>query len=115
MENVRGVAVRPKRADARRNEQILLDAAAATFVDRGVDAPVRDIAARAIDSEMKTHGVEHVYLDVRHLDYEEFLKHFPNINQYCLNIGIDVRKDMIPVVPAQHYMCGGIMCGGIVV
>ena len=90
---------------------ILKHADGSTFMEQYDDrlslAP-RDIVARAIDSEMKTHGVEHVYLDVRHLDYEEFLKHFPNINQYCLNIGIDVRKDMIPVVPAQHYMCGGV-------
>ncbi len=90
---------------------ILKHAHGSTFMEQYDDrlslAP-RDIVARAIDSEMKTHGVEHVYLDVRHLDYEEFLKHFPNINQYCLNIGIDVRKDMIPVVPAQHYMCGGV-------
>lgn len=90
---------------------ILKHADGNTFMERYDDrlslAP-RDIVARAIDSEMKTYGVEHVYLDVRHLDYEEFLKHFPNINQYCLNIGIDVRKDMIPVVPAQHYMCGGV-------
>ncbi len=90
---------------------ILKHADGSTFMEQYDDrlslAP-RDIVARAIDSEMKTHGVEHVYLDVRHLDYEEFLKHFPNINQYCLGIGIDVRKDMIPVVPAQHYMCGGV-------
>ncbi len=78
------------------------------FYDDRLSLAPRDIVARAIDSEMKTHGVEHVYLDVRHLDYEKFLEHFPNINQYCLNIGIDVRRDMIPVVPAQHYMCGGI-------
>ncbi|GHB55037.1 L-aspartate oxidase [Persicitalea jodogahamensis] len=90
---------------------ILKHADGSTFMDKydeRLSLAPRDIVARAIDSEMKTHGVEHVYLDVRHLDYEEFLKHFPNINQYCLNIGIDVRKDMIPVVPAQHYMCGGI-------
>lgn len=68
----------------------------------------RDIVARAIDSEMKKNGVDHVYLDVRHLDYEKFVEHFPNITQYCLDAGIDVRKEMIPVVPAQHYMCGGI-------
>ena len=78
------------------------------FYDDRLSLAPRDIVARAIDSEMKTHGVEHVYLDVRHLDYEKFLEHFPNINQYCLSIGIDVRRDMIPVVPAQHYMCGGI-------
>ncbi len=90
---------------------ILKHADGSTFMERydeRLSLAPRDIVARAIDSEMKTYGVEHVYLDVRHLDYEEFLKHFPNINQYCLGIGIDVRKDMIPVVPAQHYMCGGV-------
>ncbi len=68
----------------------------------------RDIVARAIDSEMKKNGVDHVFLDVRHLDYEKFLEHFPNITQYCLDLGIDLRTEMIPVVPAQHYMCGGV-------
>ena len=57
---------------------------------------------------MKKKGVDHVYLDVRHCDYEKFLEHFPNITEYCLQQGVDVRKDMIPVVPAQHYMCGGV-------
>lgn len=90
---------------------ILKHADGSTFMelyDERLSLAPRDIVARAIDSEMKTHGVEHVYLDVRHLDYEKFLEHFPNINQYCLSIGIDVRHDMIPVVPAQHYMCGGV-------
>lgn len=69
----------------------------------------RDVVARSIDSEMKKHGDEHVYIDVTHCDYEKFIEHFPNITQYCTdNLGIDVRKDYIPVVPAQHYMCGGV-------
>lgn len=68
----------------------------------------RDITARAIDSEMKKRGVDHVYLDVRHLDYQKFTDHFPNINQYCLDNGVDVRETMIPVVPAQHFLCGGV-------
>ncbi len=68
----------------------------------------RDIVAKAIDTEIKILGDEHVYLDCRHMDYSEFLKHFPNINDYCLSIGIDIRKDMIPVVPAAHYLCGGV-------
>ncbi len=90
---------------------ILKRADGSTFMelydDRLSLAP-RDIVARAIDSEMKKNGVDHVYLDVRHCDYEKFLEHFPNITQYCLDAGIDVRREMIPVVPAQHYMCGGI-------
>jgi L-aspartate oxidase len=69
----------------------------------------RDIVARSIDSEMKKYGDEHVYIDVTHCDYEKFIEHFPNITAYCKEqLGIDVRKDYIPVVPAQHYMCGGI-------
>lgn len=69
----------------------------------------RDIVARAIDNEMKKSGEEHVFLDCRHIDKEEFVNHFPNIYNKCLSLGIDVTKDMIPVVPAAHYSCGGIM------
>ena len=65
-------------------------------------------SARAIDSEMKRAGTEHVYLDCRHMDMEKFMEHFPNIHAKCLSIGIDVSKDMIPVAPAAHYCCGGI-------
>jgi L-aspartate oxidase len=64
--------------------------------------------ARAIDNEMKTRGDDYVYLDCRHLDKDELIKHFPNIHQKCLSLGIDMTKDFIPVVPAAHYMCGGI-------
>jgi L-aspartate oxidase len=76
--------------------------------DERKDLAPRDIVARAIDSEMKKDGTEHVYLDCRHMDLEKFKEHFPNIYDKCLSIGIDVAKDMIPVAPAAHYSCGGI-------
>ena len=68
----------------------------------------RDIVARAIDSEMKLNGTDHVYLDVTHNDPEETRRHFPNIYEKCMSLGIDITKDMIPVAPAAHYLCGGI-------
>lgn len=68
----------------------------------------RDIVARAIDNEMKLRGDEFVYLDCAPINREELYSHFPNIFDKCKSIGIDISKDMIPVVPAAHYMCGGI-------
>jgi L-aspartate oxidase len=79
-----------------------------TRYDERKDLAPRDIVARAIDSEMKRTGTEHVYLDCRHFDKEKFLEHFPNIYKKCLSIGIDVMQTMIPVSPAAHYSCGGI-------
>jgi L-aspartate oxidase len=69
----------------------------------------RDIVARAIDNEMKIRGSDHMYLDCTHIEKEAFYKHFPNIYDKCLSIGIDPMKDYIPVVPACHYICGGIL------
>lgn len=78
------------------------------YDERGSLAP-RDIVARAIDNEMKMRGHDYVYLDVTHKDPEETRKHFPNIYKKCLELGIDITKDYIPVSPTQHYLCGGIV------
>ncbi len=74
---------------------------------RGSLAP-RDVVARAIDSEMKLSGADHVYLDARSIPEREIMHHFPSIYAKCLGLGINILKEMIPVVPAAHYICGGI-------
>lgn len=68
----------------------------------------RDIVARAIDNELKISGDDYVGLDCREMDREKFINHFPNIYQKCLDEGIDPFKELIPVVPACHYLMGGI-------
>lgn len=73
------------------------------------DLASRDIVSQSIDLELKKTGDECVYLDCTHLDLNGFMKHFPMIYEHCKSVGIDIAKDWIPVVPAQHYLCGGIV------
>lgn len=77
------------------------------YDERGALAP-RDVVARAIDNEMKLRGDSYEYLDVTHLDPEKTKEEYPMIYQKCLESGIDITKDYIPICPTQHYMCGGI-------
>jgi L-aspartate oxidase len=75
---------------------------------RGELAP-RDVVARAIDFEMKKHGLDHVWLDATHLGEDFLRQHFPTIHARCLALGIDIARQPIPVVPAAHYTCGGVV------
>jgi L-aspartate oxidase len=91
---------------------ILLNRAGQRFMDK-VDsrrelAP-RDIVARAIDAELKRSGEPHVWLDISHRGGDFVKTHFPNIYRRCLDVGIDIAREPIPVVPAAHYSCGGVV------
>ncbi|MEO5658622.1 MAG: L-aspartate oxidase [Polaromonas sp.] len=77
--------------------------------DARAELAPRDIVARAIDFEMKKHGLDCVYLDISHQSPAFLREHFPNILQRCLELGIDITKQPIPVVPAAHYTCGGVL------
>lgn len=77
--------------------------------DPRLELAPRDVVARAIDNEMKITGDDHVFLDCRPISKEEIFHHFPTIYAKCLSIGIDITKDLLPVVPVAHYSCGGIV------
>ena len=90
---------------------VLLDAGGRRFMERyDVDGELaaRDVVARAMVAEMRASGADNVLLDVRHLDPRTVTSRFPSIYQFCLQYGLDITKEPIPVAPAAHYMMGGL-------
>jgi L-aspartate oxidase len=77
--------------------------------DKRAELAPRDVVARAIDDQIKRFGLEYVHLDISHMPPEFVVEHFPNIHEKLLELGIDMTRQPIPVVPAQHYTCGGIL------
>ena len=78
------------------------------------DLAPRDVVARSIHTEIQVNDLECVYLDLRsYIDKDHILKHFPNIQKACLEYGIDMTKDLVPVTPAAHYFCGGVWVDGV--
>ncbi|VFQ73536.1 unnamed protein product [Cuscuta campestris] len=79
--------------------------------DERAELAPRDVVARSIDDQLKKRNEKYVLLDISHRDREEILDHFPNIAAECLKYGLDITRQPIPVVPAAHYMCGGVRAG----